>query len=736
MPAKKRTAGEILEEYKRDPGSLTLTELNWIQRELARRQKTTRPSKATRADYANVKERSAKIDAERSRLGRDIGPLPKVVDPARRKRSAGNLEIFCREYFPELFFWPWSSSHRIALEKCERAARRGERFALAMPRGSGKTTIVQAAVLWAVLYALQEFAVIIASDAGHAEKVLESLKTLLETNDRLLGDFPEVCYPIRRLERIPQRASGQLLDGKSTLIGWKSEEIILPTVEGYPTSGAIIRATGITGAGIRGNIHTRADGRTVRPGMVLLDDPQTDESAASPSQVAERERLINGAILGMSGPGQSIAAIMPCTVVRASDLSDRMLDRQLNPAWQGERTGMIDGWPKREDLWEQFKKINDDALRAGAGPGEATAFYVANREAMDEGATATWASRKSADDASALQHAMLKYFSIGKRAFFAEYQNDPLPEDAEASEAPTAEQVAAKANGIPRGIVPRDATCLVAFIDVQKELLYWTVAAFWPGFNGHVVAYGTYPDQHRDYFAKSDVRQTLVKSEKVAGFEGSLRKGLDSLSSLLLGREWNQENGSVKTIELCLVDAHWGESTDLVKTFCRQSPFRNVLTPSFGIFVGASSLPMNSRPRKPGERRGKDWYSPKPETGQAAHVNFDANSWKTALMERWRQAIGGPGCLTIFGEPADHRLYADHQCAEYPVLTTGRGRSVTEWKIRPNRPDNDLLDTTVGCCVAASMRGISVAELPGAAVPGPRVVRKLSELFAAGKHHG
>jgi hypothetical protein len=57
-----------------------------------------------------------------------------------------------------------------------------------------------------------------------------------------------------------------------------------------------------------------------------------------------------------------------------------------------------------------------------------------------------------------------------------------------------------------------------------------------------------------------------------------------------------------------------------------------------------------------------------------------------------------------------HRLLAEHLTAEYRVKTEGRGRSVDEWKSRPERGDNHWLDCLVGCAVAGSMQGASLRE--------------------------
>lgn len=50
-------------------------------------------------------------------------------------------------------------------------------------------------------------------------------------------------------------------------------------------------------------------------------------------------------------------------------------------------------------------------------------------------------------------------------------------------------------------------------------------------------------------------------------------------------------------------------------------------------------------------------------------------------------------------------MFAEQVTAEYFVKTEGRGRTVDEWKSRPEQPDNHWLDCLVGTAVAASMQG-------------------------------
>jgi hypothetical protein len=67
------------------------------------------------------------------------------------------------------------------------------------------------------------------------------------------------------------RQHGQLYKGERTHIGWTAREIVLPTIPGSNASGATITVAGITGR-IRGKKYKRADGKTVRPTLVVLDE--------------------------------------------------------------------------------------------------------------------------------------------------------------------------------------------------------------------------------------------------------------------------------------------------------------------------------------------------------------------------------------------------------------------------------------------------------------------------------
>src|SRR5262249_19589430 len=159
----------------------------------------------------------------------------------------------------------------------------------------------------------------------------------------------------------------------------------------------------------------------------------------------QREAILAGDILGMAGPGQKIAGLLCCTVIRPDDMADNILDRKQHPEWAGERTKMVYSFPTDEKLWGRYAELRAESLRKDGDGHEATDFYREHRQAMDAGALVAWPERFNPDELSALQHAMnLKLRD--EAAFFAEYQNEPLPEVAVDANELTADQIANKFN--------------------------------------------------------------------------------------------------------------------------------------------------------------------------------------------------------------------------------------------------------------------------------------------------
>jgi len=689
-------------------------------------QRYLQPAAPTQS-YEERKEHQRRRAAELARAGQDIGSIPPVVNPERRQQATESFRFFCERYFPDVFYLPWSDDHLKVIDKIEQAVLQGGLFALAMPRGSGKTVCMQMACLWSALIGATPFVCLIAASADRAQHLLENIKVWLETNELLAEDFPEVTFPIRALERITNRQRGQKHNGTPTRIEWLNDKIVLPTIDGSAASGVVISCSGMKGSDIRGQNHARADGKVVRPQLVMVDDPQTTESAWSPSQSQRREAILAGDVLGMAGPGKKISGLMACTVIRPGDMADNILDRDKHPEWQGERTKMVYAFPTNEKLWAKYAELRAESLRNDGDGSEATEFYKQNRQAMDAGAMVAWPQRFNKDELSAIQHAMNLKFR-DEAAFFAEYQNEPLVEK-EGEGMLTADEIVQKLNRHDRAIAPLNCTALTLFIDVQQKALFWMLCGWEPDFTGYVLDYGTWPDQKRQFFMLRDIRRTLAHQKPDAGLEGAIYHGLEQLCTERLGRVYKREDGLDMRIDRCLIDANWGQSTDVVYQFCRQSRFAGIVQPSHGKYIGASSIPFAEYKRKKGDHVGLHWRIPGMVGKRSVrHVLIDTNYWKSFVQARLSVAMGDPGCLSLYGrDETTHRLLAEHLTAEYCVRTAAKDRVVDEWKLKAIRPDNHWLDCLVGCAVAASVCGVKLFGTQSAEQE-PRRRYKLSEL--------
>lgn len=687
--------------------------------------------------YRRHRDRAARRAAQASAEGRDIGPMPAIADVDRRRACQADPELFCRVYNRETFTLPWSADQEQAIARIQEAAQLGALYALAMPRGGGKTSVSRTLALWAIVYGLRRFCFLISATQPMAAKALDAIKKLIRFSTAFVADFPEISYPFQKIGGIAQKANGQTSGGDATMAEWGKSQIVLPTVKpppnwpadwplradgNVPTSGAVIMTSGLTGEGIRGSLFTTTTGESLRPDLALIDDFQTPKSAWNPLQCQKRLELISNDVLGLAGPDKRLAAVALCTVIAPGDAADELLDQDKHPLWRGERYKLLPEMPTNLQAWDQYWDVyRGCALQKPPDFTAANAYYLGRRAELEAGAVCSWSDRVLAGDVSALQSAMHIYFR-DKRAFLAEYQNTPLAR-IEDDNPIDPRAIARRLSSVPRGIVAKNFTRLTAFIDVHQMVHYYVVCAWDDAFDGSVIDYGTYPPQNRAYFTLRDAKYTLPLATKVAGLEGYVYEGLRRTCDLILGREWKREDGSAMKIERCMIDANWGTTSTCVKKFCRESPHAAVLLPSHGKGIGASSPAMSDRKPKDGETRGIEaWIQPAPSRGSVRAAIFDANYWKS--FTHARLATPAPHGVTLFGDKAEtHLMFVDHLCAEKRVHVKAQksGREVDEWHAPPG-VDNHWFDGLVGCHVAAMFLGVRLAELPitKPAQPGKR----------------
>ncbi|MCL2701948.1 MAG: phage terminase large subunit family protein [Phycisphaerae bacterium] len=678
-------------------------------------QEVERP-KAAKVDYYESRRRKAKRERLATKSAQDIFPIPEIVNYERRKAAGESFLLFCTTYFPGVFWRPWSQDHLRAIEKIEKAVREGGLFAFAMPRGSGKTALARCAALWALLYGYRPFVCMIAGSQVNARELLRPIRTFILEEPLLLEDFPEAIYPLRCLENSSKRQMQQHIQGKLTHVHWGQDKMVFPSIEGEhlpkalrddgievsPSAGSVISTTSLD-SNLRGQQHTRPDRSIIRPSLVLLEDPQTRESAMSADQTRKRLNLVHGDVMGLAGPGESISALLTCTVMYEGDLADTLLDREKSPEWDSERTKLVYAWPADQKSWDQYAEI-----RRAKGKEAATAFYAARREAMDRGASVGWPDRfdAKAGEISAIQHAFNLRLKTGPDGFATEYQNEPALVQT-ADSALTVDQVIAKTSGHKRGEVPAACTKLTMFVDVHDSLLYFMVCAWAEDFSGQIVEYGTFPQQNRSFFTRNDASQTLAAMFPGRGVDGAIHAGLEKLVTEFLAKEWSRGGGgALMRLDRLLVDSGYKPAVVAdVKRRCGGS----VMMLSKGVGIRATRRPFAAYTQRPGETIGDHWYMPNVRrTAQFQHVQLDTNFWKSFVHDGLAAAPADRGCIGIYGTAkTDHGLLAEHIArSERWVEVTGPYGTVREWSMLPTRPDNHWLDCLVGCAAAAGMCGI------------------------------
>jgi hypothetical protein len=148
------------------------------------------------------------------------------------------------------------------------------RDAYVAPRESGKSTFLHLILpLWAAAHGHIKFLAAFSDSGPQAEIHLATFKRELERNELLRNDFPDLCSPARRIAGSTE---------SDTQKQFRSE------------SGFVFVARGVD-QGVLG-LKVGED----RPGLILLDDLEPDESSYSAYQCAKRLTTLQDAILPLN----------------------------------------------------------------------------------------------------------------------------------------------------------------------------------------------------------------------------------------------------------------------------------------------------------------------------------------------------------------------------------------------------------------------------------------------------
>lgn len=622
---------------------------------------------------------------------REIGAIPAVFDPSRRERCRESFREFLATYMGATFYLKFSLDHELVIARLQEVVTSGGQYALAMPRGSGKTSLNIGAALWAILYGYRRFVLAVAASGDLAAGLADSFRAEIESNMLLAQDFPEVCYPVAKLEGIAQRANAQLCGGERTRMAWSASKLIMPEIPGSVSAGAVFLSKGITGR-FRGIMHKAPHGETMRPDLVLLDDPQDDEIAGSPPQVDKIEKVICGSVLGLAGPGKKIAALLSCTVIERDDLADRLLDAKIHPEWRGHKFALVYAWPDEQDkLWAKYEALYREGLADG-DTGAATAFYSEHREAMDAGARVAWPERLLPGELSAIQSAQNLLIERGRGAFFAEYQNDPREARPGLYDL-DAKTVMSRAVNIPEFTVPGWAKHLVVFGDINHDKLSWVALALANDATAHVVAHGLWPEGNREVLVPKATAETASGAQRLA-------MGIREWARWLNGRPWTMNGRKVRPNSIAL-DANYMTKTVFQVTDALIAERYPVIRDRG---KGAKQFRVPAKDKVIG--RAQEWvYAHTGDRGD--EVVHCADYWRMIAQKSWLLEPGVAGACTLFAAARNrHQVFADQVCAE--VLTKyAEDLNLWDWRLKPGAR-NDLLDAMVGAYAIGCYLGATV----------------------------
>ena len=571
----------------------------------------------------------------------------------------------------------------------------GGQVCVALPRSEGKTTIMKCAIIWAVLTGRRRYVVVIGADQGKANEIIEGVKSLIESSDAMLSIYPEACHYVRALEGLTQRAAGQIANGTATHISWGSESIQLPQVEMNAkafefSSGAVVEGFGIT-SGVRGLQKTLANGETIRPDQVLLDDPQTRESANSPTQIAERMRIVNGDLMGLSGIERKIAMLAAVTVIREGDLADKMLN-----AWRSVKGKALNSWPNEKDgLWRDYidlrkeRKRNLDADKLAKLCND---FYRKNRKAMDAGAEAANIHRKAEGDLSAIQTCFNYIADADLHSFNAEWQNEPTSEHSTIYKI-SIDSILKTANGRKQGEVPGDCLYINAGIDINYYAMGWAVVASQNDMASFVIDYGLWPGRGKEIWSEgSPVTLQQAIFENVQKIIAHILERCPAVK--LFAFDGNFETvavyGAVKQARIKFPGVH--------------------IMPARGLNAERYSLPYRSKDLI---RTGANCHLSRSQRG-IDNLIFDSHYWHMQTQKGFLLSPGAPGSVSLFGDRnTPHVEFANHVCADVLLgLENKAGRDFYQWTKKPGEK-NELGDALAMAAMASSVYGadINAAQL-------------------------
>jgi hypothetical protein len=134
-----------------------------------------------------------------------------------------------------------------------------------------------------------------------------------------------------------------------------------------------------------------------------------------------------------------------------------------------------------------------------------------------------------------------------------------------------------------------------------------------------------------------------------ANIDGQLHNALAHLIPELMTRDFPRDGGkSHVRLDRAFIDL--GYKGNVVTEYCRTSPYTAQIRPCKGRGITAKQVQWSDFPKRDGERLGFHWLEKVLAGKSMRSVQHDTNFWKSFLKERFFQAVGESGALTLYGD--------------------------------------------------------------------------------------
>lgn len=278
-----------------------------------------------------------------------------------------------------------------------------KRVAVAAPRSHAKSSFLSKAFpIHEIVYRLRKYIILISETPSVSTANLEWIKTQLQHNEKLRRDFGPIFHPKQQMN--PR-------DNSAEFIAWED------LGEGKQRQITLVQAAS-SGQALRGR-----NWNGNRPDLIVCDDLEDKRNTNTEQLRQELKDWFSQVVIPLGDPeGKRTAIVFMGTTVHHDSLLINVMKNRSD--FESKRFQAIITPPKREDLWEQCRRIYTDRERKDSAK-QAELFYVANRAEMDEGAVVLWPSVQP------LFKLMAWKWDNGSKAFNTEYMNNPVDEESQ-----------------------------------------------------------------------------------------------------------------------------------------------------------------------------------------------------------------------------------------------------------------------------------------------------------------